>query len=87
MYTIEFTIAATKEYFKLPSYLRQKVDFKLNVLAKNPYAQNNNIKPMLGNRGCYRLRIGIMRIIYEIMSCEKKIIVIKIGQRKEVYRQ
>jgi mRNA-degrading endonuclease RelE of RelBE toxin-antitoxin system len=37
-------------------------------------------------QGCYRLRIGDWRIIYEIANQTLKIYVIMIGQRKDVYR-
>jgi len=42
-------------------------------------------KPLHGDKkGCYRLRIGDYRIIYEISGDE--IWILKIGHRKDIYR-
>ena len=43
-------------------------------------------KPLSGiYKGMYRYRYGNYRVIYEIKSKEKIIIILKIGHRKEVY--
>jgi len=86
MYEIEFSVKAAKTYLKLSSHTKQLIDVKLGLVAKNPYAKNNNIKPLKDMNGCYRLRIGDWRIIYEIANQTLKIYVIMIGQRKDVYR-
>lgn len=86
MYKVEFSKQAAKVYLKLPIHFRQQVDIKLRLLAELPYAKNNNINPIKGITKCYRLRIGDWRIIYEIINETLKIYIIKIGQRKEVYR-
>jgi mRNA interferase RelE/StbE len=86
MYEIEFSTKAAKVYFKLSSDTKNLIDVKLGLLAKNPYAKNNNVKPLKDMKGCYRLRIGDWRIIYEIANQTLKIYVIMIGQRKEIYR-
>ncbi|MCK4870085.1 MAG: type II toxin-antitoxin system RelE/ParE family toxin [Gammaproteobacteria bacterium] len=87
MYKIELATKAAKTYQKLPEQLRVKINTKLMTLAKNPYAKNNNVKPLVGMPACYRLRIGDWRIIYEVMDDKLKIFVIKIAQRKEIYKQ
>ncbi len=86
MYKIEFSTSAAKIYLKLPVKLRQQMDTKLQLLAQSPYAPNNNIKPLQGMERCYRLRVGDWRIIYEIIDRVFIIHVIKVTQRKEVYR-
>jgi len=86
MYKIEFSTQAARTYRRLPGFIRQQVDAKLLLLAKAPYSKNNNIKPIQGAARCYRLRIGDLRVIYEIINEILKIYVIKIGHRKEVYR-
>ncbi len=43
-------------------------------------------KPLKGEwKGCYRLRVGDYRIIYEINDLEVIVIIIKIGNRDDVY--
>jgi mRNA interferase RelE/StbE len=58
---------------------------KLEQLAVDPYAPNTNAMK-LQNRSGYRLRIGDLRVIYEIQNDELVILVLKIAQRGEVYR-
>ena len=86
MYAIELSIEAAKSYFKLPEPLRVRVDAKLKLIAGNPYAKHNNVKPLKGMVKCFRLRIGNWRVVYEVINNKLKIYIIKIGQRKEVYK-
>ena len=86
MYGIELSIKAAKAYLKLPAQFQKRIDAKLTMIAENPYGKHNNVKSLQGMHGCYRLRIGDWRIVYEIVDDKLKIYVIKIGQRKEVYR-
>lgn len=87
MYKIEFSKKAAKIYYRLPNELRVKISSKIKLLTKEPYAKNNNIKPLIDLKNHYRLRVGDWRIIYEIISKKVTIYVIKIGHRKEVYKQ
>jgi mRNA interferase RelE/StbE len=86
MYKIEFSVTAAKTYLKLPKNIQQQIDTKLHLLAQNPYEKNHAIKHLHGLKGCYRLRVGDWRIIYEVVNQKLKIYIIKIGLRKEVYR-
>lgn len=44
-------------------------------------------KPLKGEKeGCYSLRYGDYRIIYEVYSKEKVIHLIRVGHRREIYR-
>lgn len=85
MYDIEFSIKAAKSYLKLQKKLRDRIDNKLKRVAQDPYAKHNNVKSLQGIKGCYRLRVGDWRVVYEVIKSQIKIYVIKIGQRKEVY--
>lgn len=86
MYKIEFSTESAKVYLKLPNKIRQQIDVKIKLVAQGPYARNNNIKPLKEMGGCYRLRVGDWRVIYEVVKQKLRIYVIKIGHRKEVYR-
>lgn len=81
-----YSTQAIKSYAKLPECLRQQINAKMLLLAENPYAKNNNIKTIHGRKGCFRLRVGDWRIVYELVKRELIIHVIRIAQRKEVYR-
>ncbi len=44
-------------------------------------------KPLKGDKqGCYSLRSGDYRIIYEVYFSQKVIHIIRIGHRKDIYR-
>ena len=85
MYKIIFAKKAQKALLQLPKNTAQLVRKKLEQLAIDPYAPMTNAKK-LQNRSGYRLRIGDWRVIYEIQNNELVVLVLKIAQRKEVYR-
>ncbi len=44
-------------------------------------------KPLKGHKqGCYSLRSGDYRIIYEVYPSQKLIHIIRVGHRKDIYR-
>ena len=62
----------------LPSILRI-----IDALAEHPYSG----KPLKGNKtGCFSIRCGDFRIIYELHSPQRTVHLIRIGDRKEIYR-
>ena len=58
---------------------------KLHALARDPFAPNNNVKKLVKQQG-YRLRIGDIRVVYEIRKKILIIFVINIGFRGSVYQ-
>lgn len=86
MYQVELTKTARKAYLKLADPIRKAVYAKLMQLANNPFAPNHNVKPLVGMKDCYRLRIGDWRVVYRLDNDALVITVIKIAHRKEVYR-
>ncbi|RLD16338.1 MAG: hypothetical protein DRI36_05800 [Caldiserica bacterium] len=37
-------------------------------------------------KDCFSLRVGDYRIIYEVYSDQKVVLIIRVGHRKEIYR-
>ena len=69
----------TKKQLKIVSSLIESID----CLSGNPYYG----KPLKGNKkGCYSLRVGNYRIIYEVYLSKKIVYIIRIGHRKDIYR-
>ena len=54
-------------------------------LAKNPYSSDS--KKLVGSDSIYRICVGDYRIIYNIESSILTIEIIKVGHRREIYRQ
>ena len=69
----------------MPGNLADRVRKRLDQIAANPYAKNNNVSRLQGRPG-YRLRVGDWRVIYTIKDEEIVILVLKIGPRGSVYR-
>lgn len=85
IYSVEFTKQAERSLRKLPADPRDLIIKKIKELAKDPFAPQLDIEKMQGRDG-YRLRVGNWRIIYDLYKQQLLIVVIKVGDRKEVYK-
>ena len=70
---------------RMPNNIARTIVTKINQLAENPYAPNNNVTRLTGETG-YRLRVGDWRVLYEIYDDTLVIEIVKIGPRGGVYR-
>jgi mRNA interferase RelE/StbE len=83
MWKIKFTASAIEDLKKIPRNFQESIKrATCGRIAVNPH----KFKPLKGDwKGCYRLRVGNYRIIYEIHEKEITVLVIKIGIRGNVY--
>ena len=58
---------------------------KIETLADDPMAPNNNVKKLTNHPG-YRLRVGDWKVIYTIHEQALVIAVVRIAARGEVYQ-
>ncbi len=83
-YNILFTKSAAKELEDVPAKDRQRIVAKIGSLADNP-------RPLgcekLSGDDKYRLRQGNYRILYEIVDADLIVTVVRIGDRRDVYRR
>ena len=86
LYQIEFTKSASKEFKKLPKNIKEKAIEALNFLSQNPRSDFLKTKKMKGPESLYRIRVGDYRLVYEIVNKKLIIIIVKIGHRKDIYR-
>lgn len=82
-YRLEVKRSASKEIADLPKADCQRVVAKVQALATEPRPQGCE---KLSGAEKYRLRQGDYRILYEIDDSTKTVTVIKVGNRKDVYR-
>lgn len=82
-YRIEIKKSAVKEIENLPRKELQKVLSKIASLAENP--RPNDCKKLSAEEK-YRIRCGNYRILYSIADDVLTVFVVKVGQRKDVYR-
>lgn len=85
MHKIFFTKKAEKELNYLSSIDKKRILEKIHQLAF-PFSLNLDIKKLINISGFYRLRIGKIRIIFEIIQKKKEIWIRKIGYRANIYR-
>ncbi|MCX4738707.1 type II toxin-antitoxin system RelE family toxin [Streptomyces antibioticus] len=58
----------------------------LTLLGDDPYREDADIKKRTGPSGLYRLRVGSYRVAYQINDGELVVLVVKVGARRDVYR-
>ena len=85
VYKLQITKNASRDLRKLPSNLAIKIVDKMQDVASDPFAQNNNIKVLSGGEGC-RLRVGSYRAVYYIHDEALVLELVKVKHRKEVYK-
>lgn len=85
-YSVEFVKSAKKEFDRLPLKAKGKILDALSLLAINPFSEMIPCKKIKGAENLYRVRVGDYRIVYDILKKKLRILVIKVGHRKDIYR-
>ncbi len=85
-FKIEFTPAAARQLKKLPKQAQQRILAVIDILKTNPRPPKaERLKGSL--RGLLRVRTGDYRIIYFVENDRMVVCVVRIGDRKEIYRR
>jgi len=81
-YEIVYTKRAAKDIAKLDHKIRRQIKGSLEKYKESPlgYARKM-VDPAFGS---YRFRIGDYRVIFDIE--ENKIVILRVGHRKEIYK-
>ena len=58
----------------------------LTALGDDPYREDADVKKLTGPSGLYRLRVGNYRVAFQINDGELVILVVKLGERRDVCR-
>ena len=82
-YRLEVKRSAAKEIGDLPKADCQRVVAKIQLLANNPRPHGCE---KLSGAEKYRIRQGDYRILYEIDDSTNLVTIVKVGNRREVYR-
>ncbi|MEO8479994.1 MAG: type II toxin-antitoxin system RelE/ParE family toxin [Gemmatimonadota bacterium] len=82
-YNVRIKRSAAKEIEALPARDRKRVVTKIQGLAGNPRPVGSE---KLSGEDKYRLRQGDYRILYEIVDDALIVSVVKVGNRRDVYR-
>lgn len=83
-YSILLAPPAERQFKAFPQAVQKHLVKRLKTLEANPCPPG--IKKLAGEDNLFRVREGNYRIIYRIRDKELIVLVLKIGDRKEVYR-
>jgi mRNA interferase RelE/StbE len=83
-YRVAVKRSAAKVLKKIPKPDRIRIIEKIDSLAEN--LQNPDATKMKGNNPFHKVRTGNYRIIYEVQEEVLVILIVKIGHRKDIYR-
>jgi len=84
MYKVELGSGAARQLKKLTPEGRRRVGTVLDGLAKEPRPEG--VKKLSGEEGIYRVRTGDYRVLYQIQDKALIVLVVAIGDRKDIYR-
>ena len=85
IYQVEFAPTAVKQLRSLHKQFQAQIVRRIETLADDP--RPPGVEKLAGEDGIYRIRSGTYRILYTINDKALVVLVIRIGDRKEVYRQ
>ncbi len=83
-YAVEFLPSAQRQLAALPQEARRRIARKIETLRENPRPPGAML--FHAEDRLYRLRIGDYRVIYTIEGRRLVVLVIRIGHRKDIYR-
>lgn len=84
MYEVLRSKEADKALRRMPKNVALRIIGKIEALAVDPHAQNNNVKKLQGSP-YFRLRVGDFRVIYEIQDERLVILLIAVRSRGGAY--
>ena len=82
-YKVLIKPSAVKEIEAIPERDRRRIVVRIQGLSSNPRLPGCE---KLSGQNKFRLRQGVYRIVYSVNDDECSSLVVKVGQRKEVYR-
>lgn len=83
-YSIQFTPRATRDLEGLPRPDQLRIAARIDSLATKP--RPAGCQKLKGPQPFYRIRIGDFRVIYSIQDRKLVVLVVRIGNRKDIYR-
>jgi mRNA interferase RelE/StbE len=84
MYSIELKPGVSKFIEAQPAKIQRQLLAHIDSLASNP--RPPNCKLLYADEKLYRIRSGNYRIIYQIRDKILLVVIVKVGDRKNIYR-
>ena len=88
IYGLDFTSKAKRQFDKLDRYAQEQIARYLDKhFGDEPVDPRSHGKPLTGKlKGYWRYEIGKYRLICDIRDNICKVVVVKAGHRREIYR-
>ncbi len=83
-YGVSFTPKAERQLAKLPRAAQERIAARIDTLATDP--RPHGVEKLKGAEDIYRLRAGEYRVLYHLADDVLLVLVIRVGHRREVYR-
>ena len=83
MYSVEFLPSAARALEKFDRAVQRRIGRRIDRLAADPRAGAVKLR---GADDVWRARVGEYRILYSIADERLVVLVIKVGNRRDVYR-
>jgi len=84
-YKIKLKPVAVKQLLKLEPRFQAQISRKIDALAEEP--RPAGVEKLAEAERLYRIRSGNYRIIYQLNDDESLVLVVRIGDRKEIYKK
>lgn len=84
-YRVEFASSAGRQLKKLKGPVVGEIRDEIDGLVENP--RPHGCEKLSGYDGLYRVRVGDYRIVYAVSDSVVLVLVLKIGNRAEVYER
>lgn len=85
-YAFRFTTYAQRQLRAIDRQQALRILTALTALDDDPRREDADSKKLTGHDGLYRLRVGSFRVVYEIRDEVLVILVVHVGNRRDVYR-
>jgi mRNA interferase RelE/StbE len=82
-YEVKLSKRADRELASLGSVIKERIISRLEELSEDPFPRG--VVKLHGIEGVYRVRVGDYRILYEVLTSDRLVLVEKIDHRSRVY--
>ncbi|MDT0343288.1 type II toxin-antitoxin system RelE family toxin [Streptomyces litchfieldiae] len=86
-YAFRFTTAARRQLRVISQPDAMRILAALTALGDDPYREDVDVKKLAGHEGLYRLRVGVYRVAYSVDNGDLVVLVVRVGNRRDVYRR
>lgn len=85
IYRIEVAPAAERQLRRFDATVRKRVGMRIRSLTEDP--RPHGAKQLSARENLWRIRVASHRVVYQIQDTRLIVLVLRVGHRRDVYRQ